>query len=196
MKSILFLNKVLANTETQYWLTELEVTVLIWLVQKIHHMLKSAEKLIIIYTDHSATLDIVCQSSLTSTTFIDKMNLQLVCISKYLQRFHLDVQHKTGKTNIVSDTLSWLVSFSTSDSHNQSLNNLTVDTLTVNALMINIWSQLTKWAAQLRSMKDIHKDSLLTEYISVYSATLVKINEAFQIRLLEAYEAESQWDCI
>ena len=60
MKLILFLNKVLANAETQYWLTELEVTDLIWLVQKIYHMLKSAEKLTIVYTDHSAILDIVC----------------------------------------------------------------------------------------------------------------------------------------
>ena len=62
--------------------------------------------------------------------------------------------------------------------------------------MIKIQLQLTERVVQLRSIKDIHKDSLLTEYISVYSATLVKINEAFQIRLLEAYEAESQWDCI
>ena len=159
-------------------------------------MLKLTEKLIIVYTDYSAILGIVCQSSLTSTIFIDKMNLQLVCISKYLQRFHLNVQHKANKMNIVSDTLSWLVSSSISDSHNQSLNDLTVNTLTVNTLMINIWSQLTKWAAQLRLMKDIHKDSLLTEYTSVYSASLVKINKTFWIRLLKAYKTESQWDCI
>ena len=105
-------------------------------------MLESAEKLTIVYTDHSATLGIVCQSSLTLTTLIDKMNLQLVCISEYLQRFHLDVQHKAGKVNIVSDALSQLVSFSTSDLHNQSLNSLTVDTLTVDALMVEIQSQL------------------------------------------------------
>ena len=142
MKLILFLNKALANTETQYWLTELEVTDLIWLVQKICHMLKSAERLTIVYTDHSVTLSIVYQFSLTSTTFIDKMNLQLVCISKYLQRFCLNIWHKAGKINIVSDTLFWLASTSTSDSLNQSLDSLTVDTF-----MMNIQSQLTEWAA-------------------------------------------------
>ena len=73
-----------------------------------------------------------------------------------------------------------------SDLLNQSLNSLTVD-----ALIIDIQSQLVKWAAQLRSMKDIFKDTLLTEYTSVYSATLVKINEAFQIRLLKIYKTES-----
>ena len=45
-------------------------------------------------------------------------------------------------------------------------------------------------------MKDIHKDLLLTKYVSVYSATLVKMNEAFWIRLLKVYETESQWDYI
>ena len=84
IKSILFFSKSLANTETCYWLTELEVTDLIWLIQKICHMLKSAEKLTIIYTDHSATLSIVCQFSLTLMTSIDKLNLQLVWVSEYL----------------------------------------------------------------------------------------------------------------
>ena len=191
MKSILFLNKALVNTETHYWSTELEITDLIWLVQKICHMLKSAEKLTIVYTDHSVTLSMVCQFSLTSTTFINKMNLQLVHISEYLQRFCLNIQHKAGKINIVSDTLSWLASTSTSDSLNQSLDSLTVDTL-----MVEIWSWLADWTAQLRLKKDTFKDTLLTECASVYSATLVELNEAFWIRLLEVYNTESQWDCI
>ena len=105
MKSILFLNKILANTETQYWLTELKITDLVWLIQKICHMLKSAEKLTIVYTDHSVTLNIVHQLSLTLMTLIDKINLQLICISEYLQQFHLEVQYKADKMNILSDTL-------------------------------------------------------------------------------------------
>ena len=191
MKSILFLNKTLANTETQYWLTELEVIDLIWLVQKIHHMLKSAENSTIVYTDYFITLNIVCQFSWISTTLIDKINLQLVCISEYLQRFCLNVWHKADKINIVSDTLFWLASTSMSDSLNQSLNSLTVNTL-----MIDIWIQLVNWTAQLKSLKDIFKNSLLTEYISVYSAILVKMNEVFWIKLLKVYNTESQWDHI
>ena len=69
-------------------------------------MLKSAKKSMIVYTDHFTTLDIVCQFSLTLITSIDKINLQLIHISKYLQRFCLNIQHKAEKINIVSDTLS------------------------------------------------------------------------------------------
>lgn len=156
MKLILFLSKALVNAETHYWSTELKVTDLVWLVWKIHHMLKSAEKLMIIYTDHFTTLNIVQQFSLTSITFINKMNLQLVCASEYLQRFCLDVQHKANKVNIVSDTLSWLISSNTStlNSLNQSLNDLTVNTL-----KINIQSWLADQTAWLKSKKDILKDS-------------------------------------
>ena len=93
--------------------------------------------------------------------------------------------------NIVSDALSWLASFSTTDTHDQSLNDLTVNTL-----MIKIHSWLVKWAAQSKSWKDIFKDSLLTEYVSVYSVTLVKMNEAFWTRLLGVYNVELQWNCI
>lgn len=59
MESILFLSKALANAETRYWPTELEVAGLVWLVRKICHMLESAENSTIIYTDHFATLGIV-----------------------------------------------------------------------------------------------------------------------------------------
>ena len=131
VESILFLSKALANTETRYWPTELEVAGLVWLVRKICHMLESAEKPTIVYTDHSATLGIVHQSSLTSTTSIDKMNLQLVRASKYLQRFCLDVRHKAGKMNVVPDALSRLVSTSTSNLLDQSLDSLAVDALTI-----------------------------------------------------------------
>ena len=91
IKSILFLSKAFSITKTHYWSTELEVADLIWLIQKICHMLKSAEKLTIVYTDHSVTLNIVHQSSLTLMTLIDKINLQLICISEYLQQFCFEV---------------------------------------------------------------------------------------------------------
>ena len=45
-------------------------------------------------------------------------------------------------------------------------------------------------------MKNAFKDTLSTEYASVYSVTLIEMNKAFWIRLLKAYETESQWDCI
>ena len=62
--------------------------------------------------------------------------------------------------------------------------------------MVEIWSQLRDWTAQLKSKKDISENSLLTEYALIYSISLVNINEAFWTRLLEVYETESQWNCI
>jgi len=40
MKFILFLSRLLQDTETQYWLTELEVTELIWVVKKIRYIIE------------------------------------------------------------------------------------------------------------------------------------------------------------
>ena len=61
------------------------------------------------YTDHSAAVSIVRQTSL-NTTSTEKLNLRLIRASEYIQRFHLDVRYKPGKTNTVPDALSRLAS--------------------------------------------------------------------------------------
>ena len=40
---------------------------------------------------------------------IDKLNLRFVRVSNYIQRFNLDIRHKSDKQHIVSDALSRLV---------------------------------------------------------------------------------------
>ena len=45
-----------------------------------------------------------------TTISIDKLNLRLVRASNYIQRFNLDIRHKSNKQHIVSDVLSRLVS--------------------------------------------------------------------------------------
>jgi len=40
MKFILFLSRLLQDAEIQYWLTELEVTELIWVVKKIRYIIE------------------------------------------------------------------------------------------------------------------------------------------------------------
>ena len=77
IKSICFLSRLLINTETRYWSTELKVADLVWVIQKIQHMIESVIKVTIIYTDHSAMMNIVHQLSLL-TTFTEKINLQLI----------------------------------------------------------------------------------------------------------------------
>ena len=83
MKSICFFSKLLVNTETRYWLTKLKIVRLVWVVQKIHHMIKSVIKVTIIYTDHFITVNIVHQSSLSMTS-TEKINLCLIQTSEYL----------------------------------------------------------------------------------------------------------------
>ena len=108
-QSILFLSRLLSDAETRYWPTELEIAGIVWVVKKIRHMVEAAKDYTIIYTDHSAAVSIVRQTSL-NTTSIDKLNLRLVRASEYLQRFRLDVRYKPGKANIVPDALSRLAS--------------------------------------------------------------------------------------
>lgn len=107
---ILFLSRLLTEAETRYWPTELEIAGLVWVVKKVRYMIEATRKpTTIIYTDHSAAVSIVRQTSL-NTVSTEKLNLRLVRASEYLQRFRLDVRYKPGKANVVPDALSRLAS--------------------------------------------------------------------------------------
>ena len=114
IRPIMFLSRLLTAAEMNYWPTELEVAGLVWTVRKIRHLIESSKSKVIVYTDHSATTDIVKQSSLNSVSTL-RLNLRLVRASQYLQRFELDVRHKPGKSNVIPDALSRLSS--TNDSN-------------------------------------------------------------------------------
>ena len=75
--------------------------------QKIRHMVEAAHQPTIVFTDHSAAISIVRQTSL-NTVSTEKLNLRLIRASEYLQRFRFDVRYKPGKTNTVPDALSRL----------------------------------------------------------------------------------------
>ena len=62
---------------------------------------------IIIYTDHSAVINIIKQIKLIFNN-IDKLNLRLIRASIYLSQFSLDIRHKSNKQHIVFDVLSKL----------------------------------------------------------------------------------------
>ena len=109
MQPILFLSRQLTSAETRYWPTELEMAGIVWVVKKIRHLIEASTKPTIIYTDHSAAIGIVRQSSM-NTTSTEKLNLRLIRASEYLQRFRIELRHKPGKSNIVPDALSRLAS--------------------------------------------------------------------------------------
>ena len=116
-------------------------------------MIESDEMLIIVYTDHSAILSIAKQFSLTITILIDRMNLQLVHTSEFLQWFQLDIHHKTDKMNIISDTLFCLASQSYCSS-------VSAEDLSLNTLMTEIFT----YAANLVKISDIFCQCLIKTY--------------------------------
>ena len=106
----MFLSKLLTKAEMNYWPIELKMATLIWVIKKIRHLVESSKYSIIIQIDHSATVDICRQKLITSTNSFIRSNIRLVRASQYLSQFSLDVRHKSGKDNIVSDALSRLSS--------------------------------------------------------------------------------------
>ncbi|KAI0992618.1 hypothetical protein K3495_g15567, partial [Podosphaera aphanis] len=106
---ITFLSRLLKPAEEKYWPTELEVAGLCWVVSKIRHMIESSRNKAIIYTDHGPTIQIATQTSMTTTSLV-RMNTRHLRSSEYLARFNLEIRHKPGKLNIISDALSRLES--------------------------------------------------------------------------------------
>ena len=146
MESILFLSWLLINAEIKYWSTELKVTDLVWVVKKIRHMIEAAELPIIVYTDHSVTVFIICQTFM-NTTLMKKLNLQLIHTSEYLQWFCLNICYKPDKTNIIPDILSRLTSHDYWFKLNESsLNALHTSIMSIYAnTLVEIFSSFCEW---------------------------------------------------
>jgi hypothetical protein len=61
----------------------------------------------VVYTDHSSTVDIASATTLRSIAS-EKLNPRLVRASQYVQLFRLRVYHRSGKSNKIADALSRL----------------------------------------------------------------------------------------
>ena len=109
VEPIMFLSKTLSPAESRYWPTELEMAGLVWVVTKLHAMIRGSDHPTIVYTDHGANPKIANQTKM-STSSTDKSNLKLIRASTYLSQFRLDIRYKPGKSHIVPDALSRLPS--------------------------------------------------------------------------------------
>ena len=135
---IFFLSYLFMNTKIKYWSTELKIADIVWVIKKIYHMIKAAEYITIIYTDHSVTVFIIWQFSLNIID-IEKLNLQFIQTSEYLQQFHFDICYKSGKINIIFNTLSHLTSHNYRfKSDKLSLNILHISTLIFANILVEI----------------------------------------------------------
>ena len=76
------------------------------MLKKIRHIIEIVDlKLsIVVYTNHDVALDIVKQIFFSSSS-TNKLNLRLIRVSNYFQRFNLDIRHKSDKQHIVSNAL-------------------------------------------------------------------------------------------
>jgi hypothetical protein len=110
---IVFLSKIFTFVEKRYWSTKLKMTAVVWVIKKLHHMIRASRHFTIIWTDHSATTVIVKQTKLI-TFNTDKLNLRLIRIVMYLSQFELDVRYKSERDHVISDALFRLSSFDNS----------------------------------------------------------------------------------
>lgn len=63
----------------------------------------------IVFIDYNVALEIAKQINLT-IVFIDKLNLRLIRVFDYIQRFELELRYKSKKQYIVLNALSCLTS--------------------------------------------------------------------------------------
>ena len=71
--------------------------------------MESMEKSVIFYTDYSVTTVIRKQISLR-IIIVEDLNLRLIYVSEYIQRFNIKIRYKLNKFNVILDALSRLVS--------------------------------------------------------------------------------------
>jgi hypothetical protein len=105
IESIVFLSKILIAVEKRYWFIELEIVVVVWVVKKLHHMIRAFKHFTIIWMNHAVTAVIAKQTKMIISN-TDKLNLRLVRIEMYLSQFELNIRHKFDRDHVISDALS------------------------------------------------------------------------------------------
>ena len=88
---------------------KLKIICLVWALKKIRYLVEISKHNIIVYTNHFIIVRIFKQTFLKIIS-INKLNLQLVQASQYIQNFHLQIFHKLEKTHLIFDIFSQLSS--------------------------------------------------------------------------------------
>ena len=109
IESILFLFRMLNEIETKYWLIELEMCELMWIIRRVRHMIKTTKQIIVIFIDHVVNTFISKQTIMNSNN-IDKFNLRLMRVFTYLFQFKIEMKYRSNKEHIIFDALFRLFS--------------------------------------------------------------------------------------
>ena len=170
-RSILFLSKELNAAERNYWSTKLKVVNVVWVVRQTCHMIEFTKKSsITMYTDHSTTISIARQTSLSSFN-IDKLNLRLIQASQYLFIFKLNIRYKSGNKNLISDALFRLLRERSKNASNMKVKEIL---------------EILHTAVEDFAICDDH-------YTYVFAAFLVEMSENFRQQLLETMIIDKRW---
>ena len=141
--------------------------------------MKASALIIVIYIDHDAALEIIKQTSLI-TFSIDKLNFQLMRVFDYLQRFNLNIRHKSNKQHIISDVFS----------------RLTFDNDNLQKLFAN--DKLN--AFHVSSKKTFAEEAYTSEKTFAdmmhFITFLIKMNSEFKSRILNEYKTDLNWQRI
>ncbi len=145
IKFIVFLSKILTSVEKRYWSTELEIAAVVWVIKKLHHIIRASKHSIIIWTNHSTTTVIVKQIKL-SIINTNKLNLRLIKIAMYLSQFDLNVRHKAERDHVISNVLSRFSCFDkkrfTRNENNDTLNDVEMYVKTLIKMFITFKERL------------------------------------------------------
>ena len=140
------------------------------MLKKIRYFIEFFNFATILYTNHDAALNIAKQIIL-STSFTDKFDLRLIRISNYIQRFNLNICHKSEKLHIILDALSRL--FTISFTSNSKFNT----TISISA--------------------NTEYDEFDTLHANVhFIAFLIEIDSAFKKRIIDEYVKNFDWQKI
>lgn len=107
IEPIIFFSHLLIPAKTRYWPIKLEMAGLVWVLRKTRYLVEAVETLIVVHTDHEASLGITTWTTL-STSSTEKLNFRLVCASNYVSYFLLVIKYKSDKRHIILDTFSRL----------------------------------------------------------------------------------------
>ena len=134
IKLIFFLNKLIIDVEFRYWFIELKIIDIVWMFKKTRHIMKIFNNFIIIYIDHDVVLKIIFQIIFFITS-IDKLNFRLIKTFDYIQRFTLNIKHKSKKQHIIFDVLFWFVNENINSSHEWQIDENKLNLLFIAILM-------------------------------------------------------------
>jgi hypothetical protein len=183
---IMFFSKILTSIETRYWLIELEMIDIVWVMKKVRHLIETSQvSLTVIFIDHAFASDIVKQTSLNTTNF-DKLNLRLIRVSQYLSSMKIEIRVRSKKFHVISNALSRLINV-TNKKNSSNTDDDTFEDLDVMFLRFVERKQRSTYDVHF-----MHVVNTLNVYLEEGIFLIEMINE-FQNSFKKTYIQNTQW---